>query len=174
MLDPVPRRSHCVHLPVTSAVSSAFSEERWDRLPALLRKTTSRGPCFEVADIPCSGLQFCSPPRSSLPLRILLQGGRGFYIRAYRASLPPHAPDILTVRTQAIDGTRTFTLPDSQPCRLLTFLRCFSAVGMGLRPTKRDENWFFDRAPASARGCGRRTPNLRRNVIIGHQFVNAD
>jgi hypothetical protein len=29
------------------------------------------------------------------------------------------------------------------------FLRCFSAVGMGLRPTKRDENWFFDRAQAS-------------------------
>jgi hypothetical protein len=52
MLDPVPRRSHCVHLPVSSAVSSAFSQQRWDRLPALLRKTTSRGPSFEVADIP--------------------------------------------------------------------------------------------------------------------------
>jgi len=61
-------------------------------------------------------------PRSSLPLRILPQGSRGFYVRAYRASLPPHAPDILTVRLQAIDGTRTFTLPDSQPCRLLIFL----------------------------------------------------
>jgi hypothetical protein len=33
--------------------------------------------------------------------------------------LPPHAPDLLTVRIQAIDGTRTFTSPDSQPCRLL-------------------------------------------------------
>ena len=63
------------------------------------------------------------PPRSSLPLRILPQGSRGFYVRAYRASLPPHAPDMLTVRIQAIDGTRTFTLSDSQPCRLLTFLR---------------------------------------------------
>src|SRR5215469_8781666 len=29
---------------------------------------------------------------------------------------------MLTVRIQAIDGTRTFTLSDSQPCRLLTFL----------------------------------------------------
>ena len=30
---------------------------------------------------------------------------------------PP--PDMLTVRIQAIDGTGTFTLSDSQPCRLL-------------------------------------------------------
>ena len=47
------------------------------------------------------------------------QGSRGFYIRAYRASLPLPAPDMLAVRTQAIDGAGTFTQPDSQPCRLL-------------------------------------------------------
>jgi hypothetical protein len=29
---------------------------------------------------------------------------------------------MLTVRTQVIDGTGTFTLSDSQPCRLLTML----------------------------------------------------
>src|SRR6202163_3467379 len=29
---------------------------------------------------------------------------------------------MLTVRIQVIDGTRTFTLSDSQPCRLLTSL----------------------------------------------------
>ena len=75
---------------------------------------------FEAADIPlCSGLQICSPPRSFPPLRLQPQGGRGFDIRAERASLPPHAPDLLTVRIQAIDGTRTFTSQDSQPCRLL-------------------------------------------------------
>src|SRR5262252_8182243 len=51
---------------------------------------------------------------------ILPQGSRGFYVRAYRALLPPHAPDMLTVRIQVIDGTGTFTLSDSQPCRLLT------------------------------------------------------
>src|SRR6476619_3698892 len=61
-------------------------------------------------------------PRSFLPLRILLQGSRGFYVRAYRALLPPHAPDMLTVRIQVIDGTGTFTQSDSQPCRLLTSL----------------------------------------------------
>src|SRR5580693_7097080 len=31
-------------------------------------------------------------------------------------------PDMLTVRIQVIDGTGTFTLSDSQPCRLLTSL----------------------------------------------------
>ena len=94
------------------------------RLPAYVpRITTSREPILEVADIPlCSGLQVCSPPRSFLPLRILPQGSRGFYTRAYRALLPPHAPDMLTVRTQVIDGTGTCTLPDFQPYRLLTLL----------------------------------------------------
>ena len=46
-------------------------------------------------------------------------GGRGLYIRAYRASLPPHAADILSVQIRAIDGRRTFTAQDWQPCRLL-------------------------------------------------------
>jgi hypothetical protein len=49
------------------------------------------------------------------------QGSRNFYIRAERASLPPHAPDMLAVRIQVIDGARTFTLQDSQPCRLLPY-----------------------------------------------------
>ena len=99
-------------------------QRRVGRLPAFLpRMTTSRGPIFEDADIPlCSGLQVCSPPGSFLPLRKLPQSSWGFYVRAERASLPPHAPDILTVRIQAIDGTGTFTLPDFQPCRLLTSL----------------------------------------------------
>jgi hypothetical protein len=63
--------------------------------------------------------KFVLPPRSSLPLRILPQGSRGFYVRAKRASLPLHAPNMLAVRIQAIDGAGTFTLPDSRPCRLL-------------------------------------------------------
>jgi hypothetical protein len=47
MLDPVPRRSHRVLVPVSSPVSSAFPQERWGRLPAFdPRITTSRGPCF--------------------------------------------------------------------------------------------------------------------------------
>jgi len=98
-------------------------QRRVGRLPAFLpRMTTSRGPIFEDADIPlCSGLQVCSPPGSFLPLRKLPQSSWGFYVRAERASLPPHAPDILTVRIQAIDGTGTCTLLVSRPCRLLLY-----------------------------------------------------
>ena len=79
-----------------------------------------RGLVLEVADISlCSGLRVCSPPRSLLPLRIFPQGSRGFYIRANRASLPPHAPDMLSVRIQRIDRKRTSTFLDLLPCRPL-------------------------------------------------------
>jgi hypothetical protein len=47
MLDPVPRRSHRVLLPVSSPVSSAFPQRRWGRLPALIRESRLlAGPCF--------------------------------------------------------------------------------------------------------------------------------
>src|SRR6266516_6535900 len=71
-------------------------------------------------DVPAS--KFALPPDRSYRREILLQGSRGFYVRAYRALLPPHAPYMLTVRIQVIDGAGTFTLSDSQPCRLLTSL----------------------------------------------------
>jgi hypothetical protein len=125
---------HRVLAPVSSTVPSAFPKGKLGRLPAAIPlETTSCGGAFEVADIPlCSGLQVCSPPRSFLPLRILPQGSRGFYIRAYRALLPPHAPGMLTVRTQVIDGTGTYTLPDSQPCRLLTLFLALSFASVTL------------------------------------------
>ena len=55
-----------------------------------------------------------------------LQGSRGFYVRAERASLSSHASDMLSARLQAIGGTRTSTSQDSQLCRLLTPLPSFS------------------------------------------------
>jgi hypothetical protein len=106
----------CFFLGVIGLPKTLFrSASRW-----YPRTRFFRGLFLEVADISlCSGLRVCSPPRSLLPLRIFPQGSRGFYIRAYRASLPPHAPDMLSVRIQAIDRKRTFTFLDLQPCRPL-------------------------------------------------------
>src|SRR5258705_13902750 len=48
---------------------------------------------------------------------------------------------MLTVRIQAIDGTGTFTLPDFQPCRLLTSLqphyRAFNTTTRQSAPLRR-------------------------------------
>jgi hypothetical protein len=121
MPGPLARRYREVLLPVSSSASSAFPNRGVGRLPATTREIRLLAEAFFVAaDISlCSSLRVCSPPRSFLPLRILPQGSRDFYIRAHRASLPPHVPDMLAVRIQAIDGARTFTLQDSQPCRPL-------------------------------------------------------
>ena len=108
-------------VPGSSSVSSAFSHvERWIGFPLLSANTIFRGTVFEAAAISlCSGLTVCSPHRSFPPLQLSPQGGRGFYIRAERASLPPHASEMLSARLQAIGGTRTLTSQDSQHCRLL-------------------------------------------------------
>src|SRR5262249_49983001 len=109
---------HRVLSPVSSTMSSAFPRGKVGRLPAAIPlETTSCGGIFEVADISlCSGLQVCSPPRSSLPLRMLPQGSRGFYVRAERGSLPPRASDMLTARRQAIGGAGTCTPLDCGLC----------------------------------------------------------
>src|ERR1700724_1227243 len=124
MLDPVPRRyTVCSHLFLPRCHRPSPREE-WvgcPRMPhelRLLMEGDFRGCRYSFMFRPPSLLA----PRSFLPLRVLPQGSRGFYIRAYRALLPPHAPGMLTVRTQVIDGTGTYTLSDSQPCRLLTLL----------------------------------------------------
>src|SRR3984957_7243 len=124
MLDPVPRRyTVCSHLFLPRCHRPSPREE-WVRFPRLVpRITTSRRSVFRG----CRYSLMFRPPSLLSPqivptAAILLQGSRGFYVRAYRALLPPHAPDMLTVRIQVIDGTGTFTLSDSQPCRLLTSL----------------------------------------------------
>ena len=89
------------------------------RLPQFLANTTFRKAGFRG----CRYFFMFRPPSLLVQIvptaAVLPQGSRDFYFRAERASLPLHAPDMLTVRIQVIDGTRTFTLLDSQPCRLL-------------------------------------------------------
>src|SRR5271157_1015375 len=130
MLDPIPRRSHRVLLPVSSSVASAFPQEGTGSAPAVSREHDFPRGSFSRLQIflYVQASKFaCLPDRSYAA--VLPQGSRDFYFRAERASLPPHAPDMLTVRIQAIDGTRTFTLLDSQPCRLLILPSCYSSYG---------------------------------------------
>ena len=112
------------------------------RLPQFLANTTFREAGFRG----CRYFFMFRPPSLLVSqivptAAVLPQGSRDFYFRAERASLPPHAPDMLTVRIQVIDGTRTFTLLDSQPCRLLILPSCYSSYGawtltpVGLSPT---------------------------------------
>jgi hypothetical protein len=147
---------HHVLSPVSSMMSSAFPTQAWVGFPRMSTNNDFSWEVLEVADIPLrSGLQVCSPPRSFLPLRILLQGSRGFYIRAYRALFPPHAPDMLTVRTQVIDGTGTRTLSDSQPCRLLSLRSPLSTLPAGIIvPTflQRSPPWLLTTAACSGLG----------------------
>jgi len=90
---------HRVLSPVSSTMSSAFPKERMGRLPAFCpanydfsQVRVSRMQIF--LDVPAS--KFALPPDRSYRCAPP-QGSRGFYVRAYRALLPPHAPDMLTV-----------------------------------------------------------------------------
>ena len=80
---------------------------------------------------PASLLATPVAPTSHLPVL----GSRGFYIRAYRGSLPHHAADMLSVQNRAIDGEGTFTPQDWQPCRLLPKRRHSPGYGEHLRAT---------------------------------------
>src|SRR5215468_11035021 len=122
MLDRLPRRSHSVPLPVSSAVSSAFPTRSWVGFPRNSPlETTSCGRLISGRQIflyvPASN--FVLPPRSSLPLHLLLQGSRGFYVRAERASFTSARTGYANRPNQAIDGTRTLTSLDPRPCRPL-------------------------------------------------------
>src|SRR5215469_17239066 len=68
MLDPIPRRSHSVLLPVSSAVSLAFPIRNWVGFPRIVRlKRLRAGRNFGAADISlCSGLQVCVAPQNVL------------------------------------------------------------------------------------------------------------
>src|ERR1035441_5703182 len=87
---------------------------------------------FETAAISyVQAPKFARLPDRSYRCDLSPQGSRGFYIRAEHASLPPHASDLLTIRTQAIDGVGTCTPRDSQPCRLLQCNGDISPIDLG-------------------------------------------
>jgi len=93
-----PPAARVVHLPVSSHTTAAFPPFGPGRRSTMSVQRLQYGALFEAVVISsCSGPQVCSPPRSLLPLRFPPQGSRGFSVRASRGSLPPHAPDMLTV-----------------------------------------------------------------------------
>jgi hypothetical protein len=95
-LVPYPGGSHRVHIPVSSSVSSAFPIKRLGRLPAWFcehdfSQRDCRGCRHSIMFRPPSLLASQIVP-TAMPIA---QGSRGFYVRAERASLPPHAPNML-------------------------------------------------------------------------------
>jgi hypothetical protein len=119
MPGPQPRRSHRVHLPVSSPASSAFPRPLSSRLTVLSANTIFRGEVSRLSsDISCvQASEFaCLPDRSH----------RCKFAGRPRLVLPGRTCFVTSARTgyairliQAIDGERTFTFPDLRPCRLL-------------------------------------------------------
>ena len=66
MLDPVPRRSHRLHIPVSSSVSAAFPNKRLGRLPASFREYD-----FSREKFRGCRYSFMFRPPSSLALQIV-------------------------------------------------------------------------------------------------------
>ena len=104
----------------------------WVGFPLQPANTTFHGASFEAADISlCSGLRVCSPPRSFLPLRLTTQGSRGFYVRAYRALLPPHAPDMLAARYRQLAASGL------SPDQIRSLVGCSPLSTLRRRPRER-------------------------------------
>ena len=112
----VPRTAHACF----SSTSSAFprtlsrSASRVSRQNDFLTERFSRLQPFLYVQAP----KFARLPDRSYRCDPTPQSSRGFYIRAEPASFPPQASDMLTIRSQVIDGVGTYTPRDSQPCRL--------------------------------------------------------
>src|SRR4249920_2022185 len=105
MPGPLPRwltGCACSFLPLSRRPSP---NSRWVGCTTIIRSTTSergvfRGCSHSLIFEPPSLL----PPRSFPPFDILpgAEGGRGVYIQAQRGLLPPHALDMLAVRTEQL------------------------------------------------------------------------
>src|SRR4249920_3279709 len=124
MLDPVPRRfTVCTHLFLPRCHRPSPSKE-WVGFPRFVpRITTSRRPVFRG----CRYSLMFRPPSLLSPQIVptaaptaagqpgILRPGLSCFVTSTRTGYANRL-------TQAIDGTGTFTLSDSQPCRLLTSL----------------------------------------------------
>ena len=99
--------------------------------------STSRNPNFwsgiSAKSRSEQGSVHCADDAAPCPSKVPARSESG----AERASLPPHAPDILAVRIQAIDGARTCSLLDSQHSRLLPLL------SEPTRSSPSDEDFYF-------------------------------
>ena len=123
MPGPLPRRSHRVLVPVSSPMSSAFPKTLWVGFPFYSANATFRGLVSRLQTFRyVQASEFARLPDRSYRCEFSPQGSRDFYLRAYRALSPPHAPDMLSVRYRQLTEKRTFTFPDLQPCRLLQCL----------------------------------------------------
>ena len=129
MLHPLPRLSLEVHLPVSSFESSAFPVLAMGRLPA----------SFHVYDF-----TWCEISRLQIFLHVEASEFARLPGRSYRCILAGQPRLLRPGRTcfvtsactgyanrpnQVIDGARTFTLLDSQPCRLLIPPLCYPSYG---------------------------------------------
>ena len=126
-----PTECMCLFLPLCHRPSPTGV---WVGFPLLSANTTFHGAYLSRLQtfLYVQASKFAHLPDRSYRYAILRRAAEAFYIRADRASLPPHASDMLAVRIQAIDGTGTFTQPDSQPCRLLP------PVYASLRPSRQE------------------------------------
>jgi hypothetical protein len=121
-----PKKCICLFLPPCHRPSP---DEEWVGFPLLSANTTFHGVAISELQTfhSVQASEFAHLPGRSYRCACSAGQPRFFYVRAYRALLPPHAPDMLAARTQAIGGVGTFTRPDSQPCRLLPSPRNLSS-----------------------------------------------
>ena len=136
MLDPVPRRfTVCTHLFLPRCHRPSPSKE-WVGFPHFVpRITTSRRSVFRG----CRYSLMFRPPSLLSPQIVptaaattaeqpgILRPGLSCFVTSTRTGYANRL-------TQAIDGTGTFTLSDSQPCRLLTLLRRHYPASTLIRP----------------------------------------
>jgi hypothetical protein len=136
MLDPVPRRyTVCSRLFLPRCHRPSPSKE-WVGFPHVVpRITTSRRSVFRGCRY---SLMFRPPSLLSpqiVPTAALTAAGQPGILRPGLSCFVTSTRTGYANRlTQAIDGTGTFTLSDSQPCRLLTLLRRHYPTSLLVRP----------------------------------------